>query len=131
MIELIDSLPINDNSIFELNVKSYFLNLDVDGQIEYLQQDLYFKKIFGIFEVKNVQLLLNISCEKNNELFNLQVEPKIKSTLPKITKKERIYLSIGVGTFSIICGLLFPFPANLISLITVPIIIEQIKYIRK
>ena len=82
--------------------------------------------IFCIFEVKNVQLLLNISCEKNNELFNLQVEPKIKSTLPKITKKERIYLSIGVGTFRIICGLLFPFRANLISLITVPIIIEQI-----
>ena len=46
-------------------------------------------------------------------------------------KNERIYLSIGLGIFALVGGLFFPFPANLMPLVGIPMIIKQIRELLK
>ena len=52
-------------------------------------------------------------------------------TFDAIPKNERIYLSIGLGIFVLMGGLFFPFPANLMPLVCIPMIIKQIRELLK
>jgi len=116
---------------YELDFELEYHGLNYSEQTKYLENHDKLKKVYDEFTVVGHKSLETIIFKKNDKLWEVQFEVKTITPLPKITKKERIYLSIGVGTFGIVFGLIFPFPANLFSLVTIPIILEQIKFIRK
>ncbi len=84
------------------------------------------RKGFVIYNQETVTLFRNFVTPFNDE--NKTMESETSDAIPK---NERIYLSIGLGIFALVGGLFFPFPANLMPLVGIPMIIKQIRELLK
>jgi len=122
---------IEPDKSYELDFEFEYHGLNYSEQTKLLENHDKLKEIYGEYTVVGHKSIETIIFKKGDKLWEEQFKVKIITPLPKITKKERIYLSIGLATFGIVFGSLLPFPANLFSLVSVPIILEQIKFIRR
>lgn len=62
--------------------------------------------------------------------YKLEDVPKLDKKL-QVSKKSRLIIIGAFGLFSTICFSLFPFPSNIMGFVSLPLIIKQIKLMRK